>query len=201
MMSLKTVIIASALGLVSFNASSEIFTFESTGVIEQFGVGFGGADQFPFIGLAAGDQIFFHFEYDINTLPTSNDGLKASYNFDGAGSFVRLGSTTLEFDEISISLGSGAGGHMSFNGSIASLGFSAGLTIEGPTPLQIDLPTSIDLSQFTWSRNSGANSDQNQFLLPIVMGTVDTAVITPAPATIPLIMGGLLVGTRRRRAQ
>lgn len=184
---------------------AEVYTLEMHGVVDQFGFGFGGADRFPFAGLASGDALLFHFEYDLNTLPTDVEpGGVARYSFDGAGSYVRLGANTVAFDGFSVVVGSTDSGSMviGFSGFTSSFsGFSAGFTIEGAGALPTDLPTAIDVNDFTWARNSAANSDLNSFLLPIVMGSVDLITITPAPSgALVLLSGGLLAARRRRKA-
>lgn len=179
---------------------AEIYSFESTGVITDFSPGFGGADQFPFIGLNTGDSLFYHFEYDINIAPSFSDGFTTRWEMDGSGSYAMLGSTRVDFDSIRIVVSSDGilGGNLGFSGFVDEDGVSAGLNIEGPEPLGHVLPTSVNLSQFTWSRNAGADSDQNLLLFPIVLGTVDSATITPAPAGSLLLLASAAIVRRRR---
>ena len=179
-----------------------MLTFESTGIITDFRPGFDGADEFPFIGLNEGDSLFYHFEYDSDVSAISDNGFTTTYEFAGAGSYAFLGSTRVDFDSIRISISSDgiSGGGIGFTGFVDDIGVSAGVNLDGASPMSGELPTSIDINDFTWARLSGANSDQNQITFPIVMGTVDTATITPAPASSALLLAAAGFARRRRRA-
>ena len=184
-------------------AHAEIYTLEMEGVITDFGANFTGADQFPFAGLSNGDQMLFHFEYDLSTMPSDTNGGLTYYTIDGAGSYVQLGASTIQFSQVSILVGTTNGaqfGALGFSGIAPELnGFNAGFSIEGGPGLPGDLPTEINLSDFNSARNAGANNELNDFLFPIVLGTVDSITITPAPAgSFALLAGGLLASIRRR---
>lgn len=186
--------------LAASASTAGIFTLEATGTVEMFGSSFDGAGLFPFNGLSEGDAMEFRFAYDTAATPVSNDGFLAFYEFSGTDSWVRLGDSTVQFDWIRIGVGTSFGGSLlSFSGFSAVHGMSAGLQLEGPGTLSTDLPTALELGDFPWFRASSANSDLNQLLLPIVMGTVDTAVITPSPAGLGLLGFGLAAGWSRRR--
>lgn len=186
--------------LAASTSTAGVFTLEATGTVEMFGSSFDGAGLFPFNGLSEGDAMEFRFAYDTAATPVSNDGSLAFYEFSGTDSWVRLGDNTVQFDWIRIGVGTSfAGSLLSFSGFSAVHDMSAGLQLEGPGTLSTDLPTALELGDFPWFRASSANSDLNQLLLPIVMGTVDTAVITPSPAGLGLLGFGLAAGWSRRR--
>ncbi len=189
------------IALATCNALAQTYTFESTGVITDFGSEFSGADMFPFVGLSAGDSLFYHFEYDISTAPTSSTGLSTIWEISGTNSYAMLGSTRVDFDRIQIVISSDgvSSGSLGFSGFVDAIGVSAGLGMDGSTPLAHELPTSININDFTWARNAGANSDQNPLLFPIVMGTVDTVTIVPAPGAMGMVIGGVYLFARRRR--
>lgn len=185
--------------LAASTSTAGILALEATGTVEMFGSSFDGAGQFPFVGLNEGDAMEFRFAYDTAAAPVSNNGSIAFYEFSGTDSWVRLGDSTVQFDWIRIGVGTSfSGGVLSFSGFSAVHGMSAGLQLEGPGALSTDLPTALELDDFPWFRASSANSDLNQLLLPIVMGSVDTAVITPSPAGL-CVMGLGLAGVWRRR--
>gem|GEM_PF-2996394 len=197
-----TLIAGTVLTTLASSSLADLYTFESTGTITDFRPSFAGADQFPFVGLSEGDSLFYHFEYDNSVSAISDDGFTTTYEFDGLGSYALLGSTRIDFDRIRIAISSDGvlGGGIGFSGYLDEIGVSAGLNMDGAAPMSNELPTSIDINQFTWSRNAGANSDQNQVLFPIVLGTVDTATITPAPASSLLLLAGAGFARRRRSA-
>lgn len=195
-----TLFACSALAVLAGTTVADMLVFESTGIITDFRPSFAGADQFPFVGLTEGDSLFYHFEYDNSVSAISDDGFSTTYEFDGMGSYALLGSTRIDFDRIRIVISSDGvlGGGIGFSGFLDEIGVSAGLNMDGAAPLSNELPSSIDINQFTWARNAGANSDQNQVLFPIVLGTVDTATITPAPASSALLLAAAGFARRRR---
>jgi len=198
-----TLIAGTILATLSGSSIADMLTFESTGIITDFSPGFDGADEYPFVGLDTGDSLFYHFEFESTATPISMSANNALFELDGAGSYAVLGSTVVNFERIRISVGSSdgvIGGYFNIEGYVDSLGINAGIGMQGGAFLAPELPSSIDVSQFNWARNSGANSDQNQVLFPIVLGTVDTATITPAPASSALLLAAAGFARRRRRA-
>ena len=186
-----TLIAGTILATLSGSSIADMLTFESTGIIIDFSPGFDGADEFPFVGLDAGDSLFYHFEFESTATPISMSANNALFELDGAGSYAILGSTVVNFERIRISVGSSdgvIGGYFNIDGYVDSLGINAGIGMQGGAFLAPELPSSIDVSQFNWARNAGADSDQNQILFPIVLGSVDTATLTPAPASSALLL-------------
>lgn len=200
MMSLKTVIMVSALGFVSFSASAEILALEGTGTVEMFSSGFNGADLFPFVGLNDGDAISYRYQFDTNTSPASIEGGFANYEFDSSGSYMQLGDSVLNFDSVTLRIGTHINGNgvLSFTGYNSALGVITSMLLLGPDSLSMDLPQSIDFESFTSGREFYANSDANEFLLPIVFGNLNNAQITPAPGVLSVALCSLLYGSRRR---
>lgn len=198
-----TLIAGTILATLSGSSIADMLTFESTGIIIDFSPGFDAADEFPFVGLDAGDSLFYHFEFESTATPISMSANNALFELDGAGSYAILGSTVVNFERIRISVGSSdgvIGGYFNIEGYVDSLGINAGIGMQGGAFLAPELPSSIDVSQFNWARNAGADSDQNQILFPIVLGSVDTATLTPAPASSALLLAAAGFARRRRRA-
>lgn len=187
--------------MIACAAQAEIYTFESSGVITDYSPGFGGGDQFPFVGLSAGDSLFYHFEYDINTIPVFDNGTTKTWEIAGTNSYAMLGSTRVDFDWIRIIISSDgvSSAGVGFNGFVDDIGVNAGLSMDGPVPMAVELPTSIDVNSFSWARNAGADSNQNNILFPIVLGTVDTVTVVPAPGAMGVVIGGVGFFGRRRR--
>ena len=202
-MSLKTVVFVSALGLISFSAGAEILTLEATGTVEMFSSSFNGANQFPFVGLNDGDAISYRYQFDTSSMPTSVEGGIANYEFDSSGSYIQLGDSEMNFDSVTLRIGTHINGNgvLSFTGYNSALGVSTSMLLLGPDSLSMGLPQSVDFESFTSQREFYVDTDANEFLLPVAFGNLNSAQITPSPATIPLVMGGLLIGTRRRRSR
>ncbi len=202
MMSLSTCCMAPLAGISI--ASSSLFAsplvFEASGTIEMFSSSFGGADQYPFLGATDNDLVRFHFEFDTDAMPDSVDGDWYRYEFDGSSSYIDLGPNRAYFETIILSTGttnSGSGG-VSFTGINDTLGFQAFAGLFGAAPMTGSIPDSLSFDDFN-SSTFDANSSQNQFLLPIAFGVLDSASITPTPSTMaPLFCGMMIMGRRRR---
>ncbi|MCA9304399.1 MAG: hypothetical protein KC996_09780 [Phycisphaerales bacterium] len=197
----RAVIGGGLLVLASVGANAGIYSFDGTGEIFQFGFGFGGADSYPFAGLNHGDAMAFHFVYDTSVSAVSDDGMAAEYLFAGGESFVEMGGTSVGFDSFRVLVGefSSGGGFLSFIGRNESLGLTAVVALYGASGQPTALPTAFDHGEFTWSSEFSVNSDENQFLLPVVFGDFLTGEITPAPGTGLMMLGGLVLAGRRRR--
>jgi len=194
-------IISACLAMGAGAASGDILALEGTGTIEQFSPSFDGADLFPFVGLNDGDAISFHYQFDTNTLPSSIDGMIATYELDATGSYMQLGESVMTFDSVTMRVGTSNSDHglFTFLGHNSIFGASAFVGLFDSDPLSMDIPHAIEFDSFTWSRDFYADTDANQFLLPIAFGILDSAQIVPAPGLGSLIATGLLFGLRRRR--
>jgi hypothetical protein len=192
---------ALVVGVLSHSAGADALALVGEGTISDFGSGFGGADQFPFAGESAMSPVSFSFSYDTDAAPVEIIGGRATYEFDGTGSWFQLGSSTIEFDLVEIRVGETQFGQgvISMSGFNTALGVNAGIQFESLDPIPMDLPTSIDLGMFSSFREFLIDSDQNQFLLPIVLGSVTSASVVPAPGALGVLGVGCLLGARRRR--
>ena len=192
---------ALVIGVLSGAAGSDVYTLSGVCESEQFGFGFGGADQYPFAGESAMSDVSFSFSYDSDAVPYEVEGGIARYEFVGSGSSFTLGANTVEFDSVRIIVGTSQSGNgvISMSGVNDALGVDAGVQFESIAPIGTALPTSFDLNGFDLFRSFSMNSDQNQFLLPILFGSVTDASLVPAPGAIGVLGLGCLVGARRRR--
>lgn len=189
-----------AVGSLCGPAAAQLYTLEFGGEIENFIASANGADQFPFSMTAHADPLLYHFEYDISAAPVSFLGERPIYEFEDGNSWVRLGDTTVVLDGIRITVGSVNGESLLFvDGWVESLDFTATAELFGFAEIPNALPTSIDLEDFNSARNLYANNDANQFLLPIVLGSLDSASIVPAPAGMFVLALGAAVAPRRLR--
>ncbi len=188
-------------GVLSGSAIGEVYTLSGMCENEQFSPGFGGADQFPFAGESVLSDVSFSFSYDSDALPYEIDGGIARYELDGSTSSFTLGANTFSFDTIRIIVGTTQfeNGLISMSGTNDALGVDAGIQFESIAPIGSSLPTSFHLNDFDLFRAFSMNSDQNQFLLPILFGSVTDASLVPAPGAIAVLgLGGVFVGRRRR---
>jgi len=194
-------IISACLAMGAGAASGDILALEGAGTIEQFSGSFAGADQFPFIGLNDGDAISFRYQFDTTASAVSFDGLIANYAFSGDGSLMQLGSSMLTFDSMTMRVGTttSGGGEIELHGFNSALGVSASVSFFSSSAMAMDLPTSFDFNSFDSFREFDADSNLNQFLLPIAFGTLDSAQIVPTPGMGSFIAAGLLIGLRHRR--
>ncbi len=190
------------LTLSAATANAEIYSFDAIGEVVQFGTDCDGADAFPYAGHNEGDSMAFHFEYYTDAIAVSNGGFIAEYELAGNGSTMQFGDSIAAVETLMISVGEfPASGHglLRFQAFNETLGISAYVYLRGSTPLAPALPTSLDFEDFTIETDMYANSDANQLLLPIVLGQLNDASVTPAPGSAAAMLGGLLLATRRRR--
>ncbi|MBX3315615.1 MAG: hypothetical protein KF902_01990 [Phycisphaeraceae bacterium] len=160
-----------------------------------------GGDQYPFVGLQweVEARLEFEFHYDSDTPPTTLTDTFARYVFPGGGSTFAIDGRVVEATSLEFAITrSSSGGilvdaimHSSVHQMYAHVSLYGG----GLHPLVV--PSSFD--SFSFPVEMGANSYQNDYLLPILMGRADTIAITPAPGTIVVLGFSSLAVVRRRR--
>jgi uncharacterized protein (TIGR03382 family) len=185
------------IGMAAGGALAGTHSYDGTGTVEMFSGSFDGADSFPFLGLAEGSFYEFHFEFDANATAVSDNGTTAQYAFGGGGSFIQMGGSVVEIETLGVTVSTT--GFLGFHVENAGLGFTANIDMDGGVLDSTELPDSFELSQWGGGGYMDADSSENQFLLNIVLGSVQTATITPAPGTACLMLSGLGIVSRRRR--
>lgn len=194
---MQTATLGAAALLAVSAASADILTLDTVGSITDI---FIPTDAAPFDHLTTGDSINFHFEYDTDLIPISSGPDSVVYQFGGSSSWVDLGGVQIGFDSVTATVNNeGFGGRISFSGRMDALGAYAGFFLEGANELALELPTALDVLDFTSVRESVGNSDDNMLLLPNVYGTVDSVTIVPAPTGSLALALGVIGAARRRR--
>ncbi len=184
--------------LIGAPTLAEPLFLDGAGVATDLHPEFLGGGLYPFAGLAAGDPIAFRFVFDSDATAVSNDGTTAVYEFAGAGSTMTLGASVVALDALTLAVSAGDGvGSLDFRVVNEAAGFSASVFFLGQGDFSLAPPTS--LAGFDANGAFWANSDQNQVLLPILMGEITVAAITPAPGGMGLLGVGLLAAGRRAR--
>lgn len=186
-----------ALFIAAPAAAGSLF-LDGSALVTDFHADFLGADAFPFAGLSDGDAVGFHFVFDADAAPVSDDGSTAVYQFGPNGSTMTLGAHLVALDTLTITVNAGPGlTQLEFAVANQSLGFSSSLLFLADEQLALTPPASLD----PYAANGAfyANSDLNLVLLPVVMGEVTAAAITPAPGGMGLLGVGLLAAGRRAR--
>jgi len=194
---------ASVLVVAAGLARADIYTLEMDATVGLFFDGTFAADEYPFAGLNVGDPFHFHFEYDIDALPTRIDKSGVTYySFNDGNSYAQLGSDAVNFDQIVVTLGTNNRGDsfIDFLGVTEDHNyFIAGLRLESSAPMSTDLPTSVNLNDFDVRREAWADNGLNGLFFPLVGAAVNSITVTPAPAgTFALLIGAGLTARRRR---
>ncbi len=194
---MRSMMMGAVLVLSAGGAAAGTHSLDGLGTVDMFGSGFDGADSAPFFGIGDGDAIVFHMEFDANAAAVSDNGLVATYEFLGGGSFFQMGQNVTSIETLSITVGTS--GFIRFHAMNLGLGFSANMDFVGLDPFaSTALPGSFDLADGGFGELD-ADSSLNQFLLPIVLGSAQSATITPTPGTGLVMLGGAMVCGRRRR--
>ena len=195
---------ASVLVAATSLTRADIYTLEMDATVGLFLDGTFAADEYPFAELNEGDPFQFHFEYDVDAIPTQIDqfGL-AYYSFDDGNSYAQLGSDVVNFEQIVVTVGTTIEGEtiLDFVGvTVEHHFFIAGLRLESSAPLSTDLPTSLNLDDFDLNQDVWADNSLNVLFIPVVSASINSITITPAPAgTFALLLSAGLL-TRRRHA-
>jgi hypothetical protein len=191
------------LALVAFvgSAGAEPLFLDGAATATDVQSGFLGADAFPFAGLSDGDPIGFHFVFDSDAAPVSNDGTTAVYRFESpAGSTVTLGASMVSLDLLTITLSTSSGStSLEFAARNDALGFSTSVSFLAQEELDLAVPVSLDAYDVTGVLY--ANSDLNQALLPILTAELTSAAIIPGPGGTAVLAAALAATTRRRRVR
>lgn len=200
-MKLITVLLGVGLATICNGAQAELLTLEVHAVVGEFFQGFEGGDRFPFVGLERLDGAFFQVQYDTDLEPVLIDGMAARYELDAAGSSLLLGESLLSFDTATLQIGTNSAGNgfVSFSGQNDEHGTRASFSMFGLSPMSMDLPRSLDLAQFSLGNDFSADSVDNQLLLPIAFGGLNSVAVVPAPGSMLVLVAGALATTRRRR--
>lgn len=194
-------VVGVALATLSSSSHAELLTLEAHAVVDEFFPSFEGGDQFPFVGLERLDEALFRVQYDTDLVPVEIDGMSARYELDAAGSSLLLGDSLLSFDTATLRVGTNSNGHgfVAFSGQNDEHGTRATFSMFGQGPVSMDLPTSLDLADFSFGNDFTANSDDNQLLLPIAFGGLTSVGVVPAPGTVLIAGVGVMASARRRR--
>ena len=124
----------------------------------------------------------------------------ASYEFEGLDFLMQIGDIELNFDSLSIQIGTTDGaGVIWFVARDETLGIFTIVQFQGTAPVSTDLPTILDLAQFNWANRFVLYSDQNPEWPPLVSGPIYNANIIPAPGAMGMVIGGVGFFSRRRR--
>lgn len=162
-----------------------------------------GGDQYPFVGLQWEVEALLEFEffYTTDTAPITLTDTYARYIFPGNASTFAIDGRVVEATSIEIAISHYSGGSTStwvdftFRSSVHQMYANLGFAGAGLLPLAV--PQSFD--PFGFPVDIGADSDLNDYLLPILIGRADTISITPAPTSLAALGIGLLATGRRRR--
>lgn len=197
---LLAVPVSGVLAAFAGSAAAGPLFLEGTGLTFEVRTDLPGGDAYPFAGLPSDTDLpmCFNFVFDSDTAASSNDGTTAVYEFSGAWSTFEIGGNSVEATSLRLTVFSSiSSSWASFRFRNDPLMFSASVffSVGGLQPL--DIPTSLD--GYVSDGQIGANSDLNEFLIPLIQGGITSAAITPAPGSVLVLGLAGLAAARRRR--